>query len=74
MHDDRDAAIVTLLLLAVTCVTILFLKLAEPTGGLAEMPFPRVDAEYGHASGKIGEDQSSHLPPGGTWIGSSDAR
>ena len=65
MHDDRDAAIVTLLLLAVTCVTILFLKLAEPTGGLVELLFPRVEAESGRASGNIiNEDRSSHFPPG----------
>jgi len=41
MRDDRDVAIVTLLLLAVTGVTILILKLAEPTGGLVEVLFPR---------------------------------
>ena len=52
MGDDRDVAIVVLLLLAVTCVTILFLKLAEPSGGLIELLFPRVGAEYGSASGK----------------------
>jgi hypothetical protein len=53
MGDDRDVAIVVLLLLAVTCVTILFLKLAEPTGGLIELLFPRVGAEYGSASGNV---------------------
>src|SRR5262247_1709449 len=36
--------------LVVTCVTILFLKLAEPTGGLVELLFPRVEAETGRAS------------------------
>ena len=41
MRDNRDVAIVVLLLLAVTCVTILILKLAEPTGGLVELLFPR---------------------------------
>jgi hypothetical protein len=40
VRDDRDVAIVVLLLLAVTCVTILILKLAEPTGGLVELLFP----------------------------------
>ena len=35
MRGHRDVAIVTLLCLAFTFVTILFLKLAEPTGGLA---------------------------------------
>ena len=37
MRDDRDVAIVVLLLLAVTCVTILMLKLVEPTGVLVEL-------------------------------------
>jgi len=64
VHDDRDVAIVTLLLLAITCVTILFLKLAEPTGGLVELLFPRVEAESGRASGKINEGRSRHFPPG----------
>jgi hypothetical protein len=41
VRDDRDVAVVVLLLLAVTCVTILILKLAEPTGGLVELLFPR---------------------------------
>ena len=50
--------------LVVTCVTILFLKLAEPTGGLVELLFPRVEAETGRASGKINEDRPSHFPPG----------
>jgi hypothetical protein len=40
--DDRDVAIIVLLLIAVTFVTILLLKLAEPTGGLVERLFPRV--------------------------------
>ena len=41
MRDDRDVAIVTLLLLAVTFVTILLLKLAESAGGLIELLFLR---------------------------------
>jgi hypothetical protein len=53
MRDDRDVAIVVLLLLAVTCVTILFLKLAEPSDGLIELLFPRVGTEYGSASGNV---------------------
>jgi hypothetical protein len=53
MRDDRDVAIVVLLLLAVTCVTILFLKRAEPSGGLIEVLFPRVGSEYGFASGNV---------------------
>jgi hypothetical protein len=35
-------AIVALLLVAATLVTIMFLKVAEPTGGLVELLFPRV--------------------------------
>jgi len=42
MRDDRDVAIVTLLSIAFTGVTILFLRLAEPTGGVIELLFPRV--------------------------------
>jgi hypothetical protein len=53
MRDDRDVAIVVLLLLAVTCVTILFLKLAEPSDALIELLFPRVGTEYGSASGNV---------------------
>ena len=41
MRDDRDVAIVVLLLLAVTCVTILMVKLVEPTGGLVDLLFAR---------------------------------
>jgi hypothetical protein len=41
VRDDRDVAIVTLLLVAVTFVTILLLKLAESTGGLIELLFLR---------------------------------
>ena len=41
MRDDRDVAIVTLLLVAVTFVTILLLKVAESTGGLIELLFLR---------------------------------
>ena len=56
MRDDRDVAIVVLLLLAVTCVTILILKLAEPTGGLVELLFPRFRAEH-RRSGRIGGER-----------------
>jgi len=41
VRNDRDVAIVTLLLVAVTFVTTLFLKLAESTGGLIELLFLR---------------------------------
>jgi hypothetical protein len=56
VRDDRDVAIIALLqivllLIAVTCVTILFVRLAEPPGGLIELLFPRVGAEYGRPSG-----------------------
>jgi hypothetical protein len=53
MRDYRDVAIVMLLLLAVTCVTILFLKLADPSDSLIELLFPRAGAEYGSASGNV---------------------
>jgi hypothetical protein len=41
MGDDRDLTILVLLLIAATCVTIFFLKLAEPTAGLVALLFPR---------------------------------
>ena len=41
MREDRDVAIVTLLLIAVTFATILLLKLAESSGGLIELLFLR---------------------------------
>jgi hypothetical protein len=41
VRDDRDVAIVTLLLVAVTFVTIVLLKLAESTGGVIELLFLR---------------------------------
>jgi hypothetical protein len=41
VRDDRDVAIVVLLLRAVTCVTILMVKLVEPTGGLVDLLFAR---------------------------------
>jgi hypothetical protein len=53
MRDYRDVAMVMLLLLAVTCVTILFLKLADPSDSLIELLFPRAGAEYGSASGNV---------------------
>ena len=40
-RHDRDVAIVTLLLVAVTFVTIWLLKLTESTGGLIELLFVR---------------------------------
>ena len=41
VRDDRDVAIVTLLLVAVTFATILLLKLAAATGGLIDLLFLR---------------------------------
>jgi hypothetical protein len=41
VRDDRDVAIVTLLLVAVTFVTIWLLKLAESAGRLVELLFLR---------------------------------
>ena len=42
MHDERDVAIIVLTLVVATCLTIFFLKVAEPTGGLVDLLFPRV--------------------------------
>ena len=42
MHDERDVAIIVLALVAATCLIVFFLKLAEPSGGVVEMLFPRV--------------------------------
>lgn len=42
MHDERDVAIIVLTLVVATCLAIFFLKVAEPTGGLVELLFPRV--------------------------------
>jgi hypothetical protein len=41
LRDGRDVTIVTLLLVAVTFVTILLLKLAESTSALIELLFLR---------------------------------
>jgi len=42
MRDDRNVAIVVVLLAAVTCLTIFLLKMGDPGGGLVELLFPRV--------------------------------
>ena len=42
MHDERDVAIIGLTLVIATCLTLFFLKMAEPTGALVELLFPRV--------------------------------
>ena len=44
MRDTRDVGVVALLLVAVSCLTVFFLKVAEPTGTVVEMLFPRVAA------------------------------
>jgi hypothetical protein len=42
MGDHRDVGVIVLVLLAITGLTILFLKLGEPSGSLVELLFPRV--------------------------------
>lgn len=42
MRDHRGIGVIVLVLLAVTGLTILFLKVAEPSGALVELLFPRV--------------------------------
>ncbi len=42
MHDHRDVAIIVLAIFAATCLTLFFLKIVEPGGGLVEVLFPRV--------------------------------
>ncbi|HET7875059.1 MAG TPA: hypothetical protein VFN71_05995 [Methylomirabilota bacterium] len=42
MDDRRDIAVIALILVAATCLTIFFLKVAQPTGGLVELLFPHL--------------------------------
>ncbi len=42
MDEYRDTAIVALMLALAICLTVFFLKVAEPSGGLVELLFPRV--------------------------------
>ncbi len=42
MDEYCDTAIVALMLALAACLTVFFLKVAEPSGGLVELLFPRV--------------------------------
>ena len=42
MDDRRDVAIIALILVAATCLTIFFLKVAQPAGGIVELLFPQL--------------------------------
>jgi hypothetical protein len=42
MDNYRDTAIVVLMLALAVCLTVFFLKVGEPSGGLVELLFPRV--------------------------------
>jgi hypothetical protein len=42
MDERRDVAVIALMLLAITCLTIFFLKVAQPSGGIVDMLFPEL--------------------------------
>ncbi len=42
MDERRDVAVIALLVIAVTCLTIFFLKVAQPSGGIVDMLFPQL--------------------------------
>lgn len=42
MDDRRDVALIARILVAATCLTIFFLKVAQPTGGIVELLFPQL--------------------------------
>jgi len=42
MDDRRDVAFIALILVAATRLTIFFLKVAQPTGGIVELLFPQL--------------------------------
>jgi hypothetical protein len=42
MDERRDVAIIALVLFAVTCLAIFFLKVVQPTGGMFEVLFPAI--------------------------------
>ena len=42
MDDRRDVAVIALILVVATCLTIFFLKVAKPTGGIVELLFPQL--------------------------------
>jgi hypothetical protein len=42
MDERRDVAIIALMLFAVTCLAIFFLKVMQPSGGIFAMLFPQL--------------------------------
>jgi hypothetical protein len=42
MEERRDVAVIALVLVAVTCLTIFFLKVAQPSGGIVDILFPQL--------------------------------
>ena len=42
MDERRDVAIIALMLFAITCLAIFFLKMMQPSGGIFEMLFPQL--------------------------------
>ena len=42
MDERRDVAIIALVVVAATCLTIFFLKVAQPSGGIVDMLFPQL--------------------------------
>jgi hypothetical protein len=42
MDERRDVVIIALVLFAVTCLAIFFLKVVQPTGGMFEVLFPAI--------------------------------
>ena len=42
MDERRDVAVIALLMVAVTCLAIFFLKVAQPSGGIVDMLFPQL--------------------------------
>ncbi len=42
MDERRDVAIIALVLFAVTCLAIFFLKVMHPSGGIFELLFPQL--------------------------------
>ena len=42
MDERRDVAVIALVLVALSCLAIFLLKVAQPTGGLVAMLFPQL--------------------------------
>ena len=42
MDERRDVAIIALMLFAVTCLAIFFLKVMHPSGGIFQVLFPQL--------------------------------